>query len=126
MNLNADYIEIYPYWINVDGNTINSADGKILTSVLYKGILIAFHEMTSDSKQNVFAVDLNQKKLVWKIEENPIRERDHLNPYVGLLRKLCTDNYIVLSKQDSWRVAVDPNTGKILTDIDLNKGNRPW
>jgi hypothetical protein len=35
MNLNADYIEIYPNWVNVDGNTINSPPtaGAVLRTV---------------------------------------------------------------------------------------------
>lgn len=64
--------------------------------------------------------------MLWKIQENSPGERDFKNPYNGLLSKLSSSDYIVFSKWDGWRVAVDRDTGKIREDIDLNTGNRPW
>jgi|SRR5690606_23195960 len=126
MEIDIDYIEIYPNWVRINNETFNSAEGAIETTVIYRGMLFVFHKTESESKQNVFAIDLKQERLIWKIQKHPISEIDHLNPYVGILRKLCTKDYIVLSKADSRKVAVNPQTGKILNDIDLNKGQRPW
>jgi hypothetical protein len=123
--------------LDVQGNTIKLKNNiitfpsqKVKEAVLHGDYVITvFSYGRSDSQdyfRNVVAVDLETHQQIWQVEGNPDQNRDYRNPYVGIAKKLCTSDYIVLIKLDSWKVAVDPKTGKILTDIDLNTGQRPW
>lgn len=126
MNLEVSYLEILESQINIDGEYINFNQNRIIKSIFFNNNFYVVVESSEMYQRNVFRLDLINKKIMWQIQENSLKERDYKNPYLGLLWGLSNENYLVFGKSDSWKVAVNYKNGEILKDINLNNGNRPW
>ena len=121
-----EYFQVAGNCVCVDGEYYCSPGETINSVTVYRDLAFVFFKSESVSQQNVFTIDLKKNEKLWTIPPLKRTERDGNNPYVGILTGLSTEDYIVLCKWDSWRVAVDPKNGNILYDIDLNTGRRPW
>ena len=78
---------------------------------------------------NVFAVDMDSGEVKWQVEEflDP-REKNgqymSMGPFLNAIPG--DENYIILTKNNGWSVPVDLESGKIIRDLNLNAGGRPW
>lgn len=79
---------------------------------------------------NVIAVSNETGKIIWQVENyqdsnKKSSVRKDLGAFIGALPYSDKD-YIVLTKAHGWKVLVNKKDGRIVRDIDLNIGNRPW
>lgn len=70
---------------------------------------------------NALAVNNSNGTVVWEIESDS--KLDFQNPYEGVV-----DNgpYLIFFKAKGHRIAVNRHNGKILRNVDLMTGQRPW
>ncbi|WP_142785554.1 hypothetical protein [Changchengzhania lutea] len=83
-------------------------------------ILNASRPLKKINYNNVIAFNANGI-LIWEVESD--EKYDLENPYEGAL---FNGFYLILFKAKGQRVAVNYTNGKIIKNIDLNIGNRPW
>ena len=70
---------------------------------------------------NVIAVNASNGIIIWEVEEDS--ERDFKNPYEGAID---AGSYFILFKANSDKVPVNKMNGRILRNMDLMTGQRPW
>lgn len=111
--------------IFIGGRTLNFFGKEIRKSEIIGDITVIVFQGDYPPQEipysNALAVRNSDGTIIWEIENNP--ELDVGNPYEGVV-----DNgpFLIFFKSKSHRVAVNRHNGKILRNIDLNTGRRPW
>jgi len=120
------------YFFN-EFNQITIENNKIFIKKVDELLLLFFIEKQINPNEfydNVIAISCSTGKLIWKVEKhiNPKEKNGKFNslgPFQDALPYTNKD-YIVLTKAHGWKVLVNKSDGKIIRNIDLNTGNRPW
>ena len=127
------------YRLNNNSIIVNSVETKLESKKIRKIIeikdliIIIFSIPVVDPNiayNNVIAIDVKSGHVKWQIEkyfdpkeESKNRKYKTLGPF---LEVYDSKNHLIFSKTHGWRVPVDPSNGKIIKNIDLNTGKRPW
>ncbi len=113
------------YKIDIGGKTLNFHSKEIrkaetlseITVIIFQGQYPPLDKEYS----NALAVNNSDGTIIWEIEQD--KEMDLGNPYESVV-----DNgpYLIFFKAKGHKIAVNRYNGKILRNIDLMTGQRPW
>jgi outer membrane protein assembly factor BamB len=104
---------------------INFYTKKIGSAYKFENIVIIIFEGDYPQKDknynNAVALDFKSGILLWEIELDDTI--DFNNPYEGVSD---AEAYFIFFKANSGKYAVNKLNGKIIRNIDLMTGSRPW
>lgn len=79
---------------------------------------------------NVIAFDVKDGGYLWTLEHFEDKRESSKNGQFRSLGPITNitsgGDFLIFFKTHGWKIPVDPDTGKIIKDLDLNLGGRPW
>ena len=111
--------------IKIGGKMLNFYSKKIRVAEICEEITVIIFQgdypPLKKDYNNALAVKNSDGTIIWEIERDS--EIDFENPYEGVV-----DNgpFLIFFKAKSHKIAVNRYNGKILRNIDLMTGQRPW
>jgi len=111
--------------IVIGGKTLNFHSKEIRAAEIFREItIIIFQGDYPPSKReynNALAVDNLDGTIIWEIEMDG--KLDFENPYEGVVDN---GSFLIFFKAKGHKIAVNRYNGKIIRNIDLMTGQRPW